>query len=107
MGMSLPILLISLLLFFVLFFGIGFLLNMLLRATWVMAIIYPVVFIIIIDEVRFVEYFTNTQASISLIVTKIASLAGADITILLFGLLGAICSGVVIRILRSKGYQMF
>ncbi len=107
MGMSLPILLISLLLFFVLFFGIGFLLNMLLRGTWVMAIIYPIVFIFIIDEVRFIDYFTNTQSSFSLLVNKLASLAGADILILLFGLIGAVCSGLVIKTLRSKGYQMF
>jgi hypothetical protein len=107
MNMSLPVLLISLLLFFVLFFGIGFLLNMLLRATWVMAIIYPIVFIFIIDNVRFYEYFTNAQSSFSLLGNKMASLAVADIIILLFGLIGAICSGIVIKTLRSKGYQMF
>ncbi|WP_297990925.1 YuiB family protein, partial [uncultured Anoxybacillus sp.] len=37
--MSIPVLLISILLFFVLFFGIGFLLNMILRTTWTMAIL--------------------------------------------------------------------
>ncbi|WP_456279343.1 YuiB family protein [Bacillus sp. AK128] len=107
MNMSVPVLLISLLLFFVLFFGIGFLLNMLLRATWVMAIIYPIIFVFIVDNIRFIDYFTNTQASFSQLGQRVTSLAVADITILLFGLLGAICSGLVIKTLRSKGYQMF
>ncbi|MBM7661410.1 hypothetical protein JOC85_002213 [Bacillus mesophilus] len=107
MNMSVPILMISVLLFFILFFGIGFLLNMLLRATWIMAIIYPIIFIFIVDNVRFFEYFTDPQSSFSLLGKKLASLAVADITILLFGLLGAICSGFVIKTLRSKGYQMF
>ncbi|KAA0545371.1 hypothetical protein FZW96_18560 [Bacillus sp. BGMRC 2118] len=107
MTMGLPVLLISVLLFFVLFFGIGFLLNMLLRATWIMAIIYPIVCILIVDEVRFVEYFTNTTNSFSLLGEKITSLAVADISILIAGLIGAICSGIVIKMLRSRGYQMF
>jgi hypothetical protein len=107
MTMGLPILLISLLLFFVLFFGIGFLLNMLLRGTWIMAIVYPIVCILIVDEVRFFEYFTNSKVSFSLLGDKVAALAVADISILSAGLIGAICSGLVIKTLRAKGYQMF
>mgnify|MGYP000389149473 CR=1 FL=1 len=52
--MPIHVMLISMLLFFVLFFGIGFLLNMLLRMTWIMAIIYPIVVIFIVDDVRFI-----------------------------------------------------
>lgn len=107
MTMGLPVLLISVLLFFVLFFGIGFLLNMLLRATWIMAIIYPIVCILIVDEVRFIEYFRDAATSFSLLGDKITSLAVADISILAAGLIGAICSGIVIKMLRAKGYQMF
>jgi purine-cytosine permease-like protein len=107
MPMSLPVLLISILLFFVLFFGIGFLLNMLLRATWVMAIIYPIVTILIIDEVRFIEYLYDTKSSFTMLGNRLSSLAAADIIILIFGLVGAICSGLVIKVLRKKGYQMF
>lgn len=80
---------------------------MLLRATWVMAIIYPIIFVFIVDKVRFIEYFTNAQTSFSSLGTIITSLALADIIILLSGLFGAICSGLVIKTLRSKGYQMF
>ncbi|MRX73200.1 hypothetical protein GJU40_13705 [Bacillus lacus] len=95
------------LLFFVLFFGIGFLLNMLLRMTWIMAIIYPIVCILIIDNVRLVQYFTAPGASFSALGDKILSLAAADILILCSGLAGAIAAGFVMIALRKRGYQMF
>jgi purine-cytosine permease-like protein len=107
MPMSLPVLLISMLLFLVLFFGIGFLLNMLLRMSWIMAIIYPIVCVFIIDEVRFIDYFRSPGSSFGALGDKITSLAVADILILASGLLGAILSGIVIKMLRNRGYQMF
>ena len=107
MQMSLPVVLISMLLFFVLFFGIGFLLNMLLRMSWIMAILSPFVFILIIDDVKFINYFTAPAASFGALKERIIALPPADIIILSSGLLGAILSGVVIRTLRAKGYQMF
>jgi purine-cytosine permease-like protein len=100
-------LIISMLLFFVLFFGIGFLLNMLLRMSWIMAIVYPLIAIFIIDQVRFIEYFTNSGEAFSDLGQKLASLAMADVLILSSGLAGAILAGIVIRLLRKKGYQMF
>jgi hypothetical protein len=105
--MPIHVMLISMLLFFVLFFGIGFLLNMLLRMTWIMAIIYPIVVIFIVDDVRFIDYFRNAGESFSELGTKISHLAVADLVILGSGLAGAILSGVVMRILRTKGYRMF
>ncbi len=105
--MFLPVLIISMLLFFVLFFGIGFLLNMLLRMSWIMAIIYPIVCIFIVDSVKFTAYFTAPGSSISSLGQRFASLALADILILASGLAGAIVSGIVINMLRKKGYQMF
>lgn len=107
MEMSIPVLLISMLLFFVLFFGIGFLLNMILRMSWFPAIFSPVVFIFIIDDVRWIEYFTAPSASFTALKHKIISLAPADLMILSSGLVGAIFSGIAIRTLRAKGYQMF
>ncbi|WP_078544237.1 YuiB family protein [Litchfieldia alkalitelluris] len=103
----LPILLVSIVLFFVLFFGIGFLLNMLLRMTWIMAIIYPIVAIFIIQDVKLINYFREPSTSFVLLGDKLSSLALVDIMILMSGLLGAITSGIVIKMLRSKGYQMF
>jgi hypothetical protein len=107
MPMSLPVLLISVVLFFVLFFGIGFLLNMLLRMSWIMAILYPIVSIFIISDAKLIEYFRSPSSSFHSLSDNLVSLAAADIIILSSGLIGAIMSGVVIRMLRSKGYQMF
>ncbi|MGE8207550.1 YuiB family protein [Heyndrickxia sp. NPDC080065] len=107
MHMSLPVLIISMLLFFVLFFGIGFILNMLLRMTWLMAIIYPIVAILIIDKVRFLEYFTNSRYAFQQLGERISSLLAPDILILISGFLGALVAGIVMKILRQKGYRMF
>ncbi|MBM7586231.1 purine-cytosine permease-like protein [Bacillus pakistanensis] len=107
MQMGLPVIIISMLLFLVLFFGIGFLLNMLLRMTWIMAFIYPIITILIVDEVRFIEYFRDSQEAFSSLGVKLASLTVADILILASGLAGAILSGVTMKTLRKKGYRMF
>ncbi|BDG45962.1 putative membrane protein YuiB [Parageobacillus sp. KH3-4] len=107
MQMSLPVVLISMLLFFVLFFGIGFLLNMLLRMTWIMAILCPIVFIFIIDDIPWTKYFTDPASSFAALKHKVLSLAPADILILASGFIGAVCAGFAIRTLRAKGYQMF
>ncbi|MFL8939164.1 YuiB family protein [Rossellomorea oryzaecorticis] len=105
--MPIHVMIISMLLFLVLFFGIGFLLNMLLRMTWIMAVIYPLVVIFIVDDVRFIEYFRNAGVSFSDLGTKLGNLALADLLILGSGLTGAVLSGIVMRILRAKGYRMF
>lgn len=107
MQMNIVVLIISMILFFVLFFGIGFILNMLLRMSWVMAIVYPIVAIFIIDDVRFIDYFTNSKMAFSSLGEKITSLASADILILSSGLAGAILAGFAIKLLRKKGYRMF
>ncbi|MBU8880761.1 YuiB family protein [Bacillus sp. FJAT-29790] len=107
MQMTIFVLPISMLLFFVLFFGIGFILNMLLRMSWIMAIIYPIIAILIIDKVRFIEYFTNSKESFSSLGTELSSLAIADVLILSSGMAGAIVAGITIKFLRKKGYQMF
>ncbi len=107
MPMTIPVMIISMLLFFILFFGIGFLLNMLLRMTWIMAVIYPIIAILIIDKVKFTEYFTSPAASFSSLGTTISKLAVADLVILASGFAGAIIAGITMRILRKKGYRMF
>ena len=107
MQMNIVVLIISMLLFFVLFFGIGFVLNMLLRMSWIMAIIYPIIGFLIIDEVRFIEYFTNTLASLAGLFSRFTQLALADLLILACGWGGAIIAGIAIKALRKRGYQMF
>lgn len=105
--MQLPQLIISMLLFIILFFGIGFLLNMLLRSTWIMAVIYPLVVVLIVDKVRFYEYFTNPGNAFPDLLKRLAGLQVADILILISGFIGTIIAGIAIRMLRSRGYQMF
>ncbi|WP_318616878.1 YuiB family protein [Sporosarcina sp. YIM B06819] len=104
---SLTHVVLSVLIFMVMFFGIGFLLNMLLRMTWLMAIIYPIIVVLIIDEVKMYEYFTKPKYAFQLLGEKVMALHMADIIILASGLVGAIISGFVMKILRKQGYQMF
>lgn len=100
-------LIISILLFYVMFFGIGFLLNMLLRMTWLMAVVYPVVILLVIDDVGVFDYFTAPGESFAMLGDTLRSLTGSDIAVLMAGFLGAVTSGIVMRILRKMGYQMF
>jgi len=106
-GFSIIQLILSMLIFLVMFFGIGFLLNMLLRSTWFMAILYPIVVIFIVDDVSFLDYFFKAGTAFSALGHKLVSLQPADILILASGLVGAIISGIVMKILRKMGYQMF
>lgn len=105
--MSIPQLIISMILFFVLFFGIGFLLNMILRTTWMMAVVYPFVVILIIDNVELFDYIRSPISSFAALWHDFISLKIVDILILSCGMIGAVAAGVVIRLLRKKGYQMF
>ncbi|MDG4658260.1 YuiB family protein [Ectobacillus antri] len=105
--MSIPVLFISMMLFFVLFFGIGFLLNMILRKTWIMAILYPLICIAIIDKVSTFDYISNPSEAFASLTEHATSLGQADMIILTTGLVGAILSGIIIKTLRQKGYQMF
>ena len=105
--MPLPVLLISIVLFFVLFFGIGFLLNMLFRSTWIMVILFPIVAVLIVNELKLIQYFRQPAESLNQLGMNFTSLQSADIIILSSGLLGGIAAGIVIKTLRKKGYQMF
>lgn len=80
---------------------------MLLRMTWIMAVIYPIVAILIVDKVRFSEYFTDAGASFAALGNSLSGLAAADIAILASGLAGALVSGITMKTLRKKGYRMF
>ena len=106
-SLSIVEVLLSFLLFMVMFFGIGFLLNMLLRMTWLMAIVYPIVVILIVDEVRVMDYITSPGMAFSSLGDKLVSLHAADIVILIGGFVGAIIAGIAMIILRRMGYRMF
>ncbi|WP_368652460.1 YuiB family protein [Ornithinibacillus sp. 4-3] len=100
-------LVVSIVLYFVIFFGLSFILNMLLRKTWLMSFIYPIIVVIIIDGISTFDYLFKPSESFSTAYDKIINLTVVDITVLLSGLVGTIVSGIVIRMLRKSGYQMF
>ncbi|WP_431027674.1 YuiB family protein [Lysinibacillus sp. LZ02] len=106
-SVSLVQLIISVVLFFVMFFGIGFLLNMLLRMTWLMAIVYPVVVVLIVDEVSFLDYIFKPGTAFPALMDKLQALQIVDIAILSGGFAGAIVAGIVMIYLRKAGYRMF
>ncbi|MFZ3576785.1 YuiB family protein [Virgibacillus sp. DJP39] len=97
----------SVLLYLVIFFGLAFILNMLLRKTWLMACIYPIIVLLIVDDIAMTAYFTDLPNSVSIAFTKLMEITPVDIIILSSGLAGTIISGVVIKFLRKSGYQMF
>nr|WP_093857918.1 YuiB family protein [Tenuibacillus multivorans] len=98
---------VAALLFFVLFFGIAFILNMLLRATWLMAFIFPIVVILIIDNMSFWSYFHSPGQAFSALGEQFVSLETFDIIVLISGFVGTLVAGYVIKLLRKKGYRMF
>lgn len=105
--LNIPQLIIAVLLYLILFFGIGFILNMLLRSTWIMAVLYPAVIWFLIDDAGFFSYFTNPGGSFSTLGENLIALTTADIIILIAGMVGAVLAGIAIRMLRTRGYQMF
>ncbi|UCZ52532.1 YuiB family protein [Bacillus shivajii] len=107
MEISLPQIIIALVLYLVLFFGIGFILNMLLRSTWTMAVIYPIVIFLIVNDIGISKYFTEPGQAFPAFFSQLLSLKTPDIIILSAGMVGAILSGIAIRMLRDRGYQMF
>ncbi len=98
---------ISMVLYFVLFFGIGFILNMLFRTTWMMTIIYPIIILFIVNDIRVINYFREPVQSFQHLWDQLTGLFLTDLIILSCGLLGSILSGLAIKTLRKKGYQMF
>jgi hypothetical protein len=100
-------LVVSIVLYFVIFFGIAFILNMLLRRTWLMAVLYPFVISVIVSDSTIASYFTQPTVAIPATFHKMISLPIVDIVILSSGFLGAIVSGVVVKMLRKSGYRMF
>ncbi|MDC3418306.1 YuiB family protein [Aquibacillus salsiterrae] len=98
---------VSIVLFFVLFFGISFILNMLLRKTWIMSFVYPIIVLLIVDDFPVSNYFSDPITSISSVWNKFFILTTMDVFILLFGFIGTLTSGFVIRMLRKNGYRMF
>lgn len=100
-------LVISLLLYFVMFFGIAFILNMLLRRTWLMAILYPFIISLVVSPAKMSDFFIEPSQAFSVTWERMTTLPIVDTIILISGFAGTIVSGIVVKILRKSGYQMF
>lgn len=98
---------VSILLFFVLFFGISFLLNMILRSSWLMAFVYPIIVLFIVDDFPVSHYFAEPGQAFPVVFEQVGNLKTVDILVLTSGFIGTIIAGLVIRWLRRNGYQMF
>lgn len=72
-----------------------------------MAILYPFIIVIVINDIKTFDYVKHPISSFSTAFGKLAHLQFEDVFILLAGFAGALVSGIVIRILRKSGYQMF
>lgn len=107
MPLTIPSLIISIVLFFILFFGIGFLLNMLFRASWIMACIFPIVALYIINNAKLINYVKEPATTFGHMGERVSGIATADVIILLSGFIGSIGAGITMKYLRKKGYQMF
>lgn len=107
MAMNIVQLFISVLLYFVLFYGISFILNMILKMTWIMAYVYPVIVLWIIGRVSLFDYIASPGESFSILWENIIGISIYDIVILGSGFIGIILAGMTIRYLRKAGYQMF
>ena len=90
-------LIIAAVLIFVLIFGLGFILNMLLKTTWLPIYAY----IILVAVLLYMNWDTGT------IWSSLAEYTYVDYIPAIGGLIGSILSGTAIRTLRSKGYKMF
>lgn len=78
-------------LFLVLFFGIGFILNMLIKTTWLPLILY-----IVLAGGAVIYLLVNQRVPQT-----------TDYVMLVSGFVGAFASGWSIKTLRAKGYGMF
>lgn len=99
MIISILLLIVGTVLMFVLFYGIGFILNMLIKTTWLPVYLYIIVLIGL-------NIYWHWGAGESFI-TIISSYSIEDYIHALGGLAGAYLSGITLRFLRKKGYQMF
>lgn len=80
---------------------------MLLRRTWLMTLLYPIVIAIVVTDNKLADYFIKPKIAFNNVLDTMTSLAVVDVIILASGLIGTIVSGFTIKYLRKSGYQMF
>jgi hypothetical protein len=90
---------IAAILIFVLVFGIGFILNMLIKTTWL-----PLYGYLLLLAGTVVWFWRRDGLAFA---DTLAGFGIPDYAAMIGGLLGAWLSGHTIRLLRAKGYKMF
>ena len=93
-----PVFILSLL-FFVMMFGISFILNMLLKTTWLPMYLF---FFVLLPSV--VYSLWNKDVSFG---AHLCSFQPVDYLTMLMGISGTFLSGLAIQKLRLAGYKMF
>src|SRR5699024_12002118 len=95
------------LLYFVIFFGVAFILNMLLRQTWLMAFLYPIFVVIMVDNQSTTEYFKAPKGAFNHALDRIVVLTPADITMLTDSFTVTIVLSFVIKFIRRIFYHIY
>lgn len=90
-------LIIGIVIIFVLFFGLSFILNMLIKTTYLPVLFY----VIFIAGWLVVSYESGPWLS------YLAEYGWVDVLYALFGLTGVVVGGLTIQKLRKMGYKMF
>jgi len=72
-----------------------------------MAFVYLLIVLLIVNDVSISEYFTHPGDAFSTMFSSLLNITAVDVIILSSGLVGTVASGVVIKLLRKSGYQMF
>lgn len=98
---------VMIMLYFIMFFAISFIINMLIRKTWFMSIVYPIIILLIVGKEGITTYFTNPAYAFKAAFSRLMIITPVDIIILSSGFIGTILAGVTVKILRKRGYQMF
>lgn len=80
---------------------------MLVRQTWIVTLLYPIIIIIIVGDYSFFEYFTEPNNAFPAIIDIFTRMTLVEAINLIFGFIGTIVAGIVMRALRKSGYQMF
>lgn len=94
-------------LMFVLIFGIGFILNMLLKTTWLPIYLYGLLILFVIIWFWSKEGGSGFWREFGALAESLGGFAFPDYAAAIGGLVGAVLSGSSIRTLRAKGYKMF
>src|SRR5699024_4992944 len=94
-------------LFFILFFVITFIINMLVSQTWVITLLYPFIIIIFVCKYSFLDYLTLPETAFTAVLEIFTSMTLVEAIYIIFGFIGTIVAGIVMRALRKAGYQMF